>query len=63
MSTFNDTIRRQLGFDLISWNTPEHRAAANLSRPHPCKPPQVMDGPDTVPAATLAGRVIAPGSQ
>ena len=59
MSTFNDNIRRQLGFGLISWNTPEHRTAMNLSRPQSDKPARETGSTDTdSPGETLAGRAI-----
>ncbi|WP_088709481.1 hypothetical protein [Noviherbaspirillum denitrificans] len=47
MSTFNENIRRELGFGLIAWNAPEHRSAMMLPRPHAGKPARENDCAET----------------
>lgn len=56
MSTFNDTIRRQLGFGLISWNMQETRPSMSLSQPQPGKPARATVSTETAsPSTALAG--------
>ncbi|WP_420474513.1 hypothetical protein [Noviherbaspirillum sp. ST9] len=62
MSTFNDNIRRQLGFGLISRNALEP-CPATIPRPHAGTPAQVTDRMESVAAATLAARMIVPGGR
>lgn len=61
MSTFNDNIRRQLGFGLISWNAPEHRPATNLSRTQSGEHARETGRTELTSPAALAGRTMVPG--
>lgn len=58
MNTFNDNIRRQLGFGLISWNMPEHRPSTIPSQLQSGKPARAVAAS---PTATLAGPAIVSG--
>lgn len=61
MSTFNDNIRRQLGFGLLPGNTPEHRPAVIQSPPQTDRPARETGSMDTAStAARLTGRKIEP---
>lgn len=61
MSTFNDNIRRQLGFGLIPGNAAEHRPVVIQSQPQTGRPARETGSMDTAStAARLTGRKIAP---